>query len=109
MKTHKENVLEKLKLPKDTSLNVAKLAELTGIPYEALQEVYNRGTGAWKSNIASVRLKKDYSKNPDISRFGREARLGKQEWSMARVYSFIDKGKTWHTADSDIVKKYFLK
>ena len=73
---------------------------------KALQEVYNRGTGAWKNNISSVRLKSDFSKNPNVSKFPRAARLTKEQWSFARVYSFIDKGTTYRTTDSDIAKKY---
>jgi hypothetical protein len=82
---------------------------LSKIPLRALQEVYNRGTGAWKNNISSVRLKKDFSKNPDTSKYPRAARLTKEAWSYARVYSFIDRGTTFHTADSDIAKKYNLR
>ena len=99
-------MLKILGLPKDTSLSIEELAEHTDLPVEALQEVYNRGVGAWKTNIASVRLKKDFSKNPNLSAYPRSARLGKEQWGMARVYSFIDKGKTFHTADADIANKY---
>ncbi len=108
MPTHREEVLRKLELPKDTSLSVEELADLTDLPVEALQEVYNRGVGAWKTNIASVRLRRDYSKNPDLSRYPRSARLGKEQWGMARVYSFVNKGKTFYTADSDLVSSYRL-
>jgi hypothetical protein len=99
-------VLKILGLPKDTSLSIEELAEHTDLPVEALQEVYNRGVGAWRTNIASVRLKKDFSKNPNLSKYPRSARLGKEQWGMARLYSFIDKGKTFHTADADIAEKY---
>ena len=68
--------------------------------------MYNRGTGAWKSNPSSVRLKSDFSKNPNLAKYPRSARLTKEQWSMARVYSFVDKGKTYRTTDADIAKKY---
>ncbi len=68
--------------------------------------VFNRGVGAWKTNIESVRLKKDYSKNPDTTKYPRSSRLGKENWAFARVYSFIDKGKTYHTADKDIAEHF---
>jgi hypothetical protein len=106
MPTHRQEVLKALGLPLTTSLSVEELARHTDLPAEALQEVYNRGVGAWKSNLASVRLKKDFSKNPDTRRFPRSARLGKEMWAMARVYSFINKGKTFHTTDSDIAQEY---
>ena len=103
--THRQSVLKALGLPKDTTLSLEELAEHTDLPVEALQEVYNRGIGAWKTNISSVRLK-DFSKNPNLSKYPRSARLGKEQWAMARVYSFVDKGKTFHTADADIARKY---
>ena len=103
--THRQSVLKALGLPKDTTLSLEELAEHTDLPIEALQEIYNRGIGAWKTNISSVRLK-DFSKNPNLSKYPRSARLGKEQWAMARVYSFVDKGKTFHTADADIARKY---
>jgi hypothetical protein len=103
--THRQSVLKALGLPKDASLSLKELAEHTDLPVEALQEVYNRGVGAWKTNPESVRLK-DFSKNPNLSKYPRSARLGKEQWGMARVYSFVDKGKTFHTADKDIAKKF---
>jgi hypothetical protein len=107
--THRENVLRKLGLPKNTQLPLPMLARFTGIPLEALQQVYNRGIGAWKTNPQSVRLQKDFSKNANISKYPRSARLSKEQWAYARVYSFLDKGKTYHTADSDIAREYGRK
>lgn len=106
MPTHKQQLLLKLGLSKDATLSVEELAKIMDLPVEALQEVYNRGTGAWKTNISSVRLKGDYSKNPNLKKYPRSARLGKEEWSMARLYSFLNKGKTFYTADADIARRY---
>ena len=103
--THRENVLRRYGLPLDTSLSLAELSRLTGVRRDILQQVYNRGIGAWKTNISSVRLRKDFSKNPDTSRFPRSARLGKEQWAMARVYSFLDRGKTYFTADADLARQ----
>jgi hypothetical protein len=105
-KTHKQQLLEKLGLPKDTSLSIEQLAEITDLPVEALYEIRDRGVGAWKTSLSSVRLKKDFSKNPDTRKYPRSARLGKEAWSMARIYSFINKGKTFYTADADIARRY---
>jgi hypothetical protein len=105
METHRERFLRRHGLPESASLSLAVISRLSGVPERYLQEVYNRGIGAWRTNIESVRLKKDFSKNPDVSRYPRSARLGKEMWAMARVYSFVDKGKTYHTADSDIAKR----
>jgi hypothetical protein len=105
MATHKQQLLKKLGLPKDSTFSVEKIAEIMDLPVEALQEVYNRGIGAY-SNLASVRLKKDYSKNPDTKKYPRSARLGKEEWAMSRLYSFLNKGKTFNTTDADIARRY---
>jgi hypothetical protein len=108
MKTNREQVLEKLGLPRNASLGLEELADLTDLPIDALYEVWDRGRGAWKTNIASVRLKKDFSKSGDVKKYPRSARLGPEQWGYARVYSFINKGKTFHTADADIAKKYHI-
>jgi hypothetical protein len=108
MPTHREQVLKKLGLPKDTQLSVEELADLTDLPLEALLEVGRRGVGAWRTNIESVRLKKDFSKNPDLKRYPRGARLSPQQWSYARIMSFVNKGRTFYTADADIAKEYNL-
>ncbi len=104
METHKQRVLRKYKLP-DVGYSVEELSKITGISSKILQEVYNRGTGAYKNNLSSVRLLKDFSKNPDTKKFPASSRLSKEAWSMARVYSFIDRGTTFFTADSDLAKK----
>jgi hypothetical protein len=106
MPTHRENVLRILGLPKDTQLSLEEIADKTDLPLEALQEVFNRGVGAWKTNISSVRIKDSFKKNPDVKKYPRSSRLGKEQWAFARVYSFIDKGKTFRTADKDIAEKY---
>jgi len=82
------------------------LAKFVGVPLKALQEVYNRGIGAWKSNPESVRLKRDFSKNPNLAKYPRSTRLTKEQWAYARVYSFLDKGTTYRTADHDIAVEY---
>jgi len=86
-------------LNKSHSLNT--IAKTTKIKKSILQEVYNRGSGAWQTNIASVRLKsgKKDAKAP------RSAKMGKEQWSMARVYSFIMGGRTQKTADKDLAIK----
>jgi len=99
-------VLRQLGLPSDVHLSVLMLARFMGVPLRALQEVYNRGIGAWKTNPQSVRLKKDFSKDPNLSKYPRSTRLSREQWAYARVYSFLDKGTTYYTADSDIARKY---
>lgn len=59
-----------------------KKAEKSGISYSTLKKVYDRGMAAWKS--------------------GHRPGTTPQQWAYARVNSYITKGKTYHTADSDL-------
>ena len=105
MPTHRENFFQRHGIPLSESLSLSQVARKAGIPLAALQQVYKRGEGAYANNLASVRLK-DFSKNPDTSSHGRADRLSMQQWAMARVYSFVDKGTTYKTTDSDIARRY---
>lgn len=109
MPTNREKFLKFFDLPKDTSLSLEQIAELSQMPKSALQEVYNRGVGAWKTNIASVRLKKDFSKNPNLQKYPRSARLTKEQWGFARVFAFVIGTKSvYEGSDKDIAMKYDL-
>jgi len=81
-------------------------SETSGIPLGALEAVYKRGIGAWKTNPESVRLKTG-EKNYKASRAGK---MGKEQWAMARTNAFIEKRPTvYYGADNDIRKKYQLE
>jgi hypothetical protein len=61
------------------------------MPKAALQEVYNKGVGAYKTNPASVR--------PSVK--------SAEQWAMGRVYSFVMKRKpTFGGVDKHIAEKY---
>jgi hypothetical protein len=63
------------------------------MPIKALQEVYNKGIGAYKTNPSSVR--------PQVK--------SKEQWAFARVYAFVMKTKkVYYGADDDIREKYKL-
>lgn len=106
MITHRQHFLRKHGLSEDRSYSLTELSKISKVPLAALKECFNRGVGAWKNNPQSVRLKKDFSKNPNMSAYPRSARLTKEQWAYARVYSLLDKGTTYYTADSDLVEKY---
>ena len=108
MTTHRERFLERVGLPKTTSLSLEELAFITNYPEPYLKEVFDRGVGAWKTNIASVRLKKDFSKNPNTRKYPRNARLGPEQWAYARVYAFIMRSPTFYGPDSDIAREMGL-
>lgn len=79
----------------DISYSLKELSEITKVPESILQEVYNRGVGAYKGNPQSVRLKGSFVKNVKASM---NYKLSKEQWAMARVYSFLD-GNPKHDND----------
>ena len=65
---------------------LTKKSEKSGIPYGILKQVYNRGMAAYKT--------------------GHRPGTTAQQWALARVNSFITKGKgTWGGADKDLAAK----
>lgn len=93
-KTHRENVLDTYNL-EDKPYSITALSKITNVPKSTLQEVYNRGIGAYKTNPTSVRMKGSFKKNIDAPM---SKKLSKQQWAMARVYSFLD-GNEEHDED----------
>ena len=81
-------------IPEDEGLSLAQIAKLSKMPRAALQQVYNRGIGAYKTNPESVR--------PQVK--------SAEQWAMARVYSFVMKRPgTYGGQDADIVREYNIK
>jgi len=105
MPTYKQKYNKKYGFSTNEDHSLSDIAKTTGIKKSILQQVYNRGTGAWKTNLSSVRLKKDFSKNPNTKKYPRSKRISKEAWSFARVYSFVVGGKTQKTADKDLWEK----
>jgi hypothetical protein len=93
--THRLSFLKKHKLPPHTPLSIEEIAKVSGYPVKTLQEVYNRGIGAYKTNPESVRLEGSFKKDPKAPL---SKKLSKEQWAMARVYSFVD-GNKKHDAD----------
>ena len=71
--TNKHRFNKKYGQPKDKSNSLSEIAKLTGIKRSALQKIYNKGIGAYKTNPSSVR--------PTVK--------SKEQWAMARVYSAV--------------------
>jgi hypothetical protein len=80
---------KKYKQPLNTANGKDDISRLTGIPMKILDDVYDRGVGAFKNNRAAVR--------PSVK--------SAEQWAMARVYAFVMKGKTYRTADKDLADK----
>jgi hypothetical protein len=92
--THRENFLRKHNLT-DKGYSLAELSKISKVPRHTLQLVYNRGIGAYKTQPDSVRLKVTYEKGIHASM---SQKLSKEQWAMARVYSFLD-GNPKHDTD----------
>jgi len=88
MPTHRQNFLKKYKL-EDKPYSLTELAKISGYSRATLQEVYNRGIGAYKTNPISVRTK-DFKKNVNAPM---SQKLSKEQWAFARVYSFLNNSK----------------
>jgi len=87
----------------DKSNTKAQIARKSKIPIGIINDVYDRGVGAYKTNPQSVRTKtgkKDYS--APMSR-----KMSKEQWAQARVYSFVNKveGPKTLNHDKDLAKK----
>ena len=105
MVTYKEKFNKKYNQPKDTSNSKSKISKLTGISMSIINEVYDRGIGAHKTNPQSVRMKGTFKKNvkAPISK-----KLSKEQWAIARVYAFVMKAlnpREPQNQDKDLIKK----
>ena len=85
VKSKTSNYTRRFKKQYPDALSLEEKAKATGIPLRFLKTVYNRGMAAWRT--------------------GHRPGATEQQWGYARVHSFVLKGKTYHTADSDVAKK----
>ena len=92
--THRTDFLKDNKL-EDKSYSLKELSTISSVPIKKLQQVYNRGIGAYKTSPNSVRLKGSYVKGVNAPM---KKKLSKEQWAMARVYSFLD-GNPKHDND----------
>ena len=92
--THRANFLRKNNL-EDKGYSLNDLSKISGKSKRVLQEVYNRGIGAHSTSPLSVRMKGTFEKGVDAPM---SQKLSKEQWAMARVYSFLD-GSQKHDTD----------
>ena len=93
MATHKQKFFKTYakqieKLGKQT-LSKEEISKISSVPMEILDEVYDRGIGAYRTNPTSVRTKGSFKKDPSLKRTPLRRRLSPQQWAMARVYGFV--------------------
>jgi hypothetical protein len=87
--THRQQWLRKNRL-EDRSYSLAELSKLSGTPLKTLQEIYNRGIGAYKTQPTSVRMKGTFEKGVNAPM---SMKLSKEQWAFARVYSWLNGSK----------------
>jgi predicted DNA binding CopG/RHH family protein len=85
-KIKKESFNEERRLYVESIAAVKNKAEKTGMPYNILKQVYDRGMAAWKG--------------------GHRPGATQVQWALARVNSFVTKSSgTWGGADKDLAKQ----
>ncbi len=72
-KTWKEKYNKKYGFELDKSHSLSEIAKKTGVSKKGIQQIYNKGIGAYKTNPQSVR--------PNVK--------SKEQWAYARVYSSV--------------------
>jgi len=92
--THRLRFLRKHNLP-EHGYSVGELSKISHVPRPILRQVYDRGIGAYKTNPTSVRMKGTFKKGVKAPY---SKKLSKEQWAMARVYSFLD-GNPKHDGD----------
>jgi hypothetical protein len=76
------------------------------MPKRALEQVYQKGVGAYYTNPTSVRMQGTFEKNVAAPM---SQKLSPQQWAMARVYAFVMKTKpVFHGADRHIAEEFGL-
>ena len=85
VKTRKSSYTERFHRKYPGVSGMPAISKATGIPLSILKKVHDRGAAAWRT--------------------GHRPGATEEAWAVARVYSFVLHGKTWHTADADLARK----
>lgn len=85
VKTRKSSYSARFHKKHPDAKTLPEISKVTKVPLKTLRTVYNRGMAAWRT--------------------GHKPGASQHAWGMARVHSFVTKGKTYRTADSDLATK----
>tara|TARA_B110001450_G_scaffold238641_1_gene245812 strand:+ start:608 stop:877 length:270 start_codon:yes stop_codon:yes gene_type:complete len=88
VESYKNKFNKKYNQKKDKSNSIKQISKLTGYKLGGLEEIYNKGYGAYYSNPSSVRKS---VKSPEA-------------WSYARIYSAVMGGAA-AKIDKDLLQK----
>jgi hypothetical protein len=110
MTTHREQYLKSIGKDPNKSYSLREISNFGPVSYRDINEIYNRGRGAWKTNIRSVRTKGSFKKNQNLPR---SRKLSAEQWGYARVMAFLNKLRLIKNnklkkinQDNDIASKY---
>lgn len=98
MPTNKEKFNKRYGFAKDAAHSKTEIARLTGISKGILDDVYDRGVGAHRTNPGSVR-------NVKGVKGGSGKKMSPQQWAMGRIYSFVMGGPA-RKSDNDLWQKH---
>lgn len=85
VKTRRSSYTSRFHTKYPNARSLPEIAKATGVRKKTLKTVYDRGMAAWRT--------------------GHRPGASPEAWGMARVHSFVLKGKTWRTADKDLAAK----
>lgn len=88
--TYKNKYNKKYGYDKDERHDLKDIAKDTGVSEKGLQQIYNKGVGAYKTNPQSIR--------PTVK--------SKEQWAMARVYSAVMGGKAARVDAKELKMQY---
>lgn len=86
MSTFREKYNSKHGFEKKDSHSLEDISRTTKIKKSILQQVYNRGTGAFRTNPTSVRSATGAKRSGG---FPAAKRMSVEAWSFGRVYGFV--------------------
>ena len=85
VKTRRSSYTSRFRKRCPTAKTLPQISKCTKVPTKTLRTVYDRGMAAWRT--------------------GHRPGASQHAWGMARVHSFVMKGKTYRTADKDLAGK----
>jgi len=113
--TYKQQFNKKFNQPLNQPNSKEDMVKLTGIKKKILDEIFDRGVGARKTNLRSVRIKGTFKKSPNLRKYPSSKRLTPEQWAIARIYSTImnyyhfkktGNEKAAFKSDRDLFEKY---
>ena len=85
VKTKTSSYTKKFRKRYPDAKSLEEISLVTGIPLKTIKTIYDRGLAAWRT--------------------GHRPGATPQQWGYARVHSFVVKGRTYYTADKDLVSE----